>query len=465
MIDNQPSYLHGGGAITAEGNRTDVSVSLPESLRFFFLPEPPNQENLAAAFNAVLDLKSAFPKRITIPMLGSIFGSVLGSVNYSPFLTGTSGTFKSQLTAIGQSFWGAGFDADHFPASWNDSVTVIMYKLFVAKDAWLVIDDFVPIGQKNYDDQLHAKAEKVLRAAANRTAHGRAQIDGSERSAKEPRAMAVSSGEDLPKGGSLQNRLMIQALRKGDIDTANLTLMQTMAREGKFALSMSAFLQFIAADYHGILQKFAQDRDSLRSQIHQRMPSTHARQPTTLAHLAAAWRVWLNACVAREVMSKTESIELWKEVWVTLVELIEGQKSQQTTMNDADYFCRLLSSALLSGRCHLATVQAGQPNNSYRYGWRDGMPNGDLVGWVKDGLVYLQPEAAYKNANMQGHSIGQGIAVTEKKLWERLDDFGYLAVKDKGRGYQARVPINRASAVVIAENRLFDDFDDAPEPV
>jgi len=465
-IDGVPHYLHGGGAITPTGNRTDISVRLPDSLRMFWLPEPPQEpDDFKAAFNAVLELKGAFPTRLTIPLIGSLFGSLLGGVDYSVFLTGTSGTFKSEVTAIGQSFFGASFDSRNFPANWNDTPISLLGKMFTAKDAWIVIDDFVPIGQKQYDDKLHAKAEVVFRAAANRSARGRANVDGSERSGKEPRGTIAASGEDIPKGGSLQNRLCILALKKGDIDKENLTAMQLMSREGKFAKAMAAFIYAVACDYDATLDGFKKDCLKLRETIQAKAEQTHARQPTTLAHLAASWRVWLNAAVTHKALTKVEGAELWKEIWKILVETVEDQKAQQTTLHPAEYFINLLRSALLSGRCHFATVEGTQPPTANRYGWRDGTAQGECAGWVKDGLIYLQPEAAYKNANLQGHSIGEGLPVGQKKLFERMDERGLIALKEKGRGLQARVPVIRAYSVVIAEKLLFDDSDDSSEGV
>lgn len=466
-IDGAWSFLHSGGAITATGNRTDVAVRLSDSLRMVFLPEPPSVEHTPGkhccdAFNAVLELKKAFPAFLTIPMIGSVLGSVLGSVNYSFYLTGESGTFKSEVTAIGQSFFGAGFDSDHFPANWNDTSNVILAKMFVAKDIWMVIDDFVPIGQKQYDDKLHAKAEVVFRAAANRSGRGRANVDGSERSAKEPRSLAASSGEDIPKGGSLQNRCCFVSLKKGDIDTDNLTAMQALSKAGKFAEAMSAFIHYIAADYRKVIDDFNKDRLALRQQLLNKAGTTksHTRQPTTLTHLAASWRVWLKAAVERQVISKAEAKELWDEIWKTLFATIEAQKEQQSSLHPADYFIRLFRSALLSGKCHLATVESKEPEGSNRFGWRSGIAQGECAGWIDNGLIYMQPETAYKHANAQGFSLGEGIPVGVKKLWERMDERGMIALKDKGRGRTARVPVIRENAVVISELALFDESDD-----
>lgn len=461
QIDGAWSYLHPGGAISAKGNRTDVAVRLPNSLQLMLLPDPPATEQATSdAFQAVLELKDAFPQHVTIPLIGSVLGSVLGAVNYSFFLTGESGTFKSEITAIGQSFFGSGFDSQHFPANWNDSITAILAKMFSAKDIWMVIDDFVPIGQKNYDDRLHAKAEVIFRAAANRGAPGRANVDGSERASKEPRALAASSGEDIPKGGSLQNRCLFISLKKGDVDVRKLTAMQQMSKAGRFAAAMSAFIHYLAADYQAIIDAFNQDRLTLRQHLVEKAEGnkSHTRQPTTLTHLAASWRVWLKAAVARKVLTAEQGAELWKEIWKSLVETIEAQKDQQSSLHPADYFLTLFRSALLSGKCHLQTVESNQPANSSRYGWRAGVAQGECAGWIDGGLIYLQPETAYKNANAQGFALGQGLPVTMKKLWERLDDRGMIALKTNGRGRHARTPLIREDAIVIAEMTLFDFF-------
>lgn len=469
QIDGVWSYLHGGGAIAPTGNRTDVSIRLPSSLRAFHLPDPPidpqipEADKVFEAYDTVFTFMNAFPKWATIPLLGGVFAAVLGSLNYSIYVLGESGSFKSELTMLGQSFFGAGFNSSNFPANWtNDSVNNLLAKMFTAKDAWLVIDDFVTIGQKMYDDKQHAKAEQILRAAANRSGRGRAGTKGTvaEGAAKDPRGLIVSSGETLPNGGSLQNRTLIITLKKGDIKKQNLSAMQRMRGEGKFAASLSAFIHFIASDYQKIVADFKARCEQLRDDLLAKTDDSkqqHARQPTTLTHLAASWEVWLKAAEAKRIITTEQKQELWKEIWKTLVEQIDAQKEQQSTQNPADYFLTLLRSALLSGKAHLATVEGEQPETPVRYGWRHKQPLGQCVGWVDGPYIYLQGENAYQIAAAQGISLGEGIPINQKILFERMDDRGMLVKKDPGHGRQARVPVIRAKAYVIAKTSLFDD--------
>jgi len=457
-IDGKMSYLHSGGAITPEGNRTDVTVRLPDSLRLFFLPEPPDLKKCQPAFQAVLDLMTAFPLSHTVPMLGSILGSVLGSVNYSFYITGTSGTFKSELTAIGQSFFGSGFDSQHFPANWNDTVNSILAKMFAAKDSWMVIDDFVPIGQKSYDDKLHAKAEVVFRAAANRSGRGRANVDGSDRSSKEPRCLAASSGEDLPKGGSLQNRLLIDSIKPGDIDPKTLTIIQQMSRAGRFAEAMAAFIHFIASDYANIIEAFNKDRLALRDNLLKKQANKgHTRQPTTLTHLAASWRVWLKAAVARKAMTEKDAKKHWATIWRTLVDTVESQKKQQSTKHVAEHFIDLVTSALSSNAAHLMTPDNDEPDDSGTWGWFRSAPMGKKIGWIDNDIVYLEMATAWSVANMMGLAAGEGLQVGPKALTERLDEKGLIAVKTPSRGNKARPPKIKVDCVAISANTFYGE--------
>lgn len=236
--------------------------------------------------------------------------------------------------------------------------------------------------------------------------------------------------------------------------------MQRMRQEGKFATALSAFIHFIASDYQQIVGDFnarcIQLRDDLLAKTDE-SKQQHARQPTTLTHLAASWEVWLKAAEAKRIITPQHKDELWQEVWKTLVEQIDSQKEQQSTQNPADYFLTLLRSALLSGKAHVATVQGEQPENPFRYGWRNKQPLGECVGWIDGPYIYLQPETSYKTAATQGISLGEGIPINQKILFERMDDRGMLVKKDVGRGRQARVPVIRADAYVIAKSALFDD--------
>lgn len=450
-------YLHGDGGITTDGNRADIAVRLPHSLRHFFLPDPAKDNDLIKAYGSTLKFLNAFPRVLTVPLLGAVFGAALGEIDYSVYVVGQSGCFKSEITGLVQSFFGSGFNRLTMPANWDDTANVLLSKLFTAKDAITVIDDFAPNGQKRHDEELHAKAEKIFRAAGNRTGRGRLQSDMSERLTKEPRAMVVSSGEDLPRGMSLQARLLIVPIEKGMIKSEDLTKQQQAAAKGELAASLSTFLSYLARNREKIKSQFDKDRLSFRETLNKKAQG-HARQATTTAHLAASWKAWLKAAFDSKAIDKEEHAALWKEIWKTLAQAGQDQQAQQASRHPADHFIQLLRSALTSGRANLQTTEGGQPSEiSHLCGWRDGKPNGECVGWVDGNMLYLEMGTAYGVANAQGFRNGEGIAVSESVLTKRLDEKGLIAVKDTGRGNKTRVPNLRFTAVALLLSSIFEE--------
>lgn len=454
-IEGEWCYLHGGGAITSKGNRHDISVRLPHSLRFMLLPEPAEGKARAEAYRAALAFLRAFPLQLTVPVLGSVWAAILGDPDYSVYVTGQSGCFKSELTGLAMSFFGQGFNRLTMPANWDDTANVLGSKSFTSKDAILCIDDFAPNGQKRHDEELHAKAERVFRAAGNRAGKGRLQSDMTERVSKEPRGMLISSGEDLPRGMSLQARLLIVPIEKGEIKPDALTIEQRKAAAGEFARATSTFLSYMASRYQKIKDTFAANRITFRDQLATQLKG-HSRQPTTTAHLAAAWHAWLAAATDEKALTTKEAAALWAEIWKLLTHSGDEQKELQGSVHPVDHFLTLLQSVLISGRAHLQTTDGDEPNEIGKLcGWRNGQPNGNCLGWIEDDVLYLAMDAAYAAANEQGHRNGEGLAVTKSTMTKRLDERGLICLRDEGRGRTIRVPKLRISAIAIPLTAVF----------
>src|SRR5262249_45155151 len=84
-------YLHGEGAISAEGAVEGVEVSLPDPLANFALPVPPTGETLTIAVRASLALLDGLaPDRLVFPLVGAVcraaLGEAPGAIDLSLFL-------------------------------------------------------------------------------------------------------------------------------------------------------------------------------------------------------------------------------------------------------------------------------------------------------------------------------------------------------------------------------------------
>jgi hypothetical protein len=144
-----------------------------------------------AASLAVLDLA---PDRVTVPTLGAVWRSILGAADFSVFVYGATGRFKTALASLLQQHFGPDFTAHRLPGSWASTANFNEVLAFVGKDAVIVVDDFRPgAGERR---RLEGEADRLLRAAANGAGRGRLQSDTALRPAHPPRALILPTGEE-----------------------------------------------------------------------------------------------------------------------------------------------------------------------------------------------------------------------------------------------------------------------------
>jgi len=162
VIDGHHVYLHCGGGISADGLIDDVEVALAGSLNGYVLPAPPSGSELTTAVQASLKLLDLGPAALMYVLLATVFRAAVGGTDYSIWIFGRTGTFKSELATLLQRHFGA-FTARSLPGSWSSTANALEDQGFRAKDTIFVIDDFKPSGSG--DEKLHQQADRLLRAA------------------------------------------------------------------------------------------------------------------------------------------------------------------------------------------------------------------------------------------------------------------------------------------------------------
>jgi hypothetical protein len=127
-----------------------------------------------------------------------------------------------------------------------------------AKDVVLSLDDFVLTGSLQDAARKHGKADRVLRAQANQRGRQRMASDQSLRPVRFPRGLMVATGEELPRGRSLRNRLCTLEVKETEIDIDQLTACQKSAGQGEYVKAMSGFIVWMLAHYE-ILREARRD--------------------------------------------------------------------------------------------------------------------------------------------------------------------------------------------------------------
>jgi hypothetical protein len=442
-VDGHWIYLHAGGAIGESGTVQGINVSLPDSLASYLLPVPPDCTELITAVKGSVGLCGLAPDRIIFPMLAAVYRAVLGGTDFAIHVTGGTGQFKTELAAICQQHFGPGMDARHLTASWSSTGNALEGIAFAAKDSLLTVDDFVPQGSANEVQRYHRDADRLLRAQGNRSGRGRMRPDGTLRPSKPPRGMILSTGEDVPRGQSLRSRMLVIEVDKGDVDLHRLTPCQRDASAGLYAAALAGFVKWLARRYAAFQADLARQRAELRDKAV--AARQHSRTPGIVADLAIGLRYFLDFALEIGAIESDQRAEMARRGWRALEEAAEQHASHLAGAEPCGQFLRLLVAALASGRAHVAAPNGGEPNQSEAWGWRmvvigTGMnersqwqPSGRRIGWTEGDALYLEPEAAFAEAQHLAGEQGESLAVSSKTLWRRLREKNLLAGWDGSR--------------------------------
>jgi len=426
-------YLHAAGALDANGMLSGLQVQVPAALQSYQVRSPKDPEELVRAVRASLRCLSVAPDRISFPLLAAVYRAPFGKVDFSLFLTGKTGVFKTALAALCQQHFGAAMDAGSLPANFASTANALEGLAFHAQDALLVVDDFAPTGGHG-DSELRDIAERLFRATGNQ--QGRSRLGGNGRlsAPQPPRALVLATGEEVPPGHSIRARLLVVEVGPGEVDRTTLSECQCAGQQGRLAESMGAFLSWIARHYQERQQRLRARMLEIRSQGQGRV--IHARLPGALAELQSGWELFVEFALEVGAIGRAEKEELEEKSKRALGQLATLQAAYQAATDPVLRFVALLQAALACGRAHVADRRGGAPDEAAVWGWRrkptgrGWVPRGTRIGWVAGADLFLEPAASYQVAQ---ELTGADCLVGEQTLRHRLRERGLLASIDAGR--------------------------------
>ena len=445
-IDGGWRYLTGTTVIGPDGPVSGVCVQLDGTAGSIALPEPPEGTDLQAAIEIVLTVLDLAPDRVTVPLLGAALRAPLNelaSADLTLFLAGPSGVFKSELAAVIQRFFGTSFDRLNVPATWAATANYLERVAFDFKDAILLIDDFAPAGTPLDVRRYHATADRVIRGAGTATGRGRMQADGTTRPALPPRALILSTGEDVPTGHSIRARMLVVDVERGDVNKECLSRFQVEPYRSAPARATAGYIRWLAPRLEAIRAELPTQQTTMRAEF--AGAGVHPRTPDLLVSLALGWRLWLRFAVETGGLTTDDAEQLWQRIYASLTAAGRIQADHQTGEEPSRRFFDLLSAAIASGGAYVAGPTGNEPDTPIAWGWRERtigtgdnvrnewQPRGDCVGWVDEDNLYLEATAAYVAAQRIGQTAGTTLAVQPRTLWKRLDEAGLLLTTERSR--------------------------------
>lgn len=442
-------YITNGSGISAEKKVDTIKIEVPTDLNCYSLPI--KEGNVKEALKASIGLRNIMPKETAWMLLGSIYRAPIGEADYAVHITGRTGTFKSEIAALVQSHFGE-CSARKLPASWSSTANALEALAYKAKDAVLVIDDFIPTGTSWQVKSYQKTADQIIRGQGNQSGRARLNDRSSLQETMYPRGIIVSTGEDTPEGHSVRARIMISEFSPGDIKTENLTKAQNKKHLYQFA--MSAYVQWLAADLKGWQKTAKEMAKKIRDE---NLGIGHSRTPPTLGQILSG--VWMFLEFSRKFGMKVETQQiLYKEAVDSLRSLANRQVEYLIAADPADQFISILRSIFAANSGHARGMHGGIPRKAQLLGWttigdpedNEFKPHGPRLGWVEEKTKTLYLDAAIAYDTIRRHSRGS-ITITRQTLYKRLREAGHLAKHDQARQRNTvRVQCEQAGRTCLA---------------
>lgn len=303
------------GCYRANGPVDGIEVALPPQLAGCELRLPSAPESRARAVRATLGMLDLAPEPITFPLVAGIYRAALAEVDFSLFLTGRTGVFKTALAALAQQHFGARICPGALPGNFSSTGNALELLAFHAKDALFVVDDLAPAGRTR-DCKLQAVAERLFRAAGNGQGRSRMGGDGCLQPQRAPRGLVLGTGEEIPAGQSIRARMLILEVAPGDVRIDVLTACQHAASAGLFATTMGGFVRWIAGDYEMIQARLRERAAELRAQL--QTGASHVRTPGIIGELQAGFEVFTSFAVDAGAITATQRDDLVARCWQAL---------------------------------------------------------------------------------------------------------------------------------------------------
>lgn len=466
LDDGQRVYLHAGGAIGATGSIANVEVSLPNQLQNY-CPNVPAKGQIKEAIAASLEFLELGPEKITYPLYAAIWRAVLGDSNLTVHLAGKTGSFKSSLAALCAQHFGHNMDREHLPGNWDSTANSNQLLAFTMKDALLVVDDFILKGSGQDVHRKEKQADDLIRSVGNRAGRNRLTSYSTLQTEKYPRALILSTGEDIPSGKSLRARMLILWLKKEEIDVDRLTLAQEKAREGLYEKALGGFLQWLAGQ-KDLSQKIRELQGKYRADF----KAEHPHTTDIIGSLLTGLRTFLEFSLEVRALSADQVNKFYNTAVEAFKSLADGQSEYQQQSDPVRAFINYLSSSLAGGRAHVKKLDFERPTTGAEFlGWGKKTayatlatephsreiwePRGDFIGWIdeEEEIFYLLPDAALGVVRKLAAENGEVLAITKHTLFKMLREDGKLVLNDENRNtYQKRVGEERVNTLAFLKN-------------
>jgi len=435
-VNGEDLYIHAGGAIGRDGPVTDFEVEINDDFQRYHLPEPVEGSELMDAISGSLSILHILDPVVGFPLYMAVWRSVLRSSNFSIFLHGRTGSYKTHIVLHLLKHWGPGHINEGLVKAMRSSMPGLENSGNVVGDALLLIDDFKP----NEDERQARVIADFLQATGDSSGRMLGRANSTLRPSMVRRGMVVMTGEDtVPGGHSTVSRVLQVEVKRlpGGFGPLEKWAREVGTRDASRV--MASYVKWLASDLCGMRALFGDRTREYYAWFVDRVLGVHDRSVAAVSELAAGFSLLVDFCVETGALSSLEGVEYLQRACEALVVVLGKQAVDQELEDLVPAVLRYTDSALASGLAYVLDARDGSATGEgwgfrlegkepggYADRWRS---PGDRIGWVdrQKGLLYLIGDAWMQVVKKLSRSDRSALAATSNNtIYKRLLEAGKI---------------------------------------
>jgi hypothetical protein len=345
------------------------------------------------------------------------------------YLWGTSGSFKSTLSALFLSHFGY-FEPKGLPASFRDTANSIEELAFQAKDTLLPVDDLYPAKNLRERAKLEGVLEYLLRNQGDRQGKGRLESSTKQRPVHPPRGLILSSGEVQPLSGSSLARAWLVHIKSGDFDL-DKKIIPAQAQQDLLSHAMRGYLEYLAPQLDALSSQLQGDFEYLREQAKKtsKTRTRHGRLDETVAFLYLGFQVFINYAVTEEAITQEGAANYLQEAWKTFNEVADDLAQVAEREEPTKQFFEAILELQTLGRIYFASMEDVIPETGLS------SQGAVKIGWGPDekGVYYLLWGPAWEQVNKYLKIQDENLSLSRDDLLDSIEQKGLLDRAQKDR--------------------------------
>lgn len=333
----------------------------------------------------------------------SLLFSLFRDAGYEPhcllFVNGTTGSLKTALCSMLFRFFDSG-DISAIPATFKDTSTALEIKMGDAVDSVLLVDDFHPALTAKEKAEMNNILERLIRFYGDGVGKSRSTSTLEKQVEFRPQGLCAITGEDINGTQSSLLRCLLVEIDGQSYDGKKLEIFQQNPL--LWTTHLHFFIGVVETYYAEIVTQIKKEFPAIRKEVSSVIRSK--RMVDNGVFLIMTSKILLDYFEVVDFVSKIQKHSLQNQWKTAILAILRNSETQASAIDPVKMYIYAFTKLLQSGKFALADSQEMYQSKTTSF-----------VGFTKDGLYFLEPDAVYREVLRYWSSLGKVFSLSEEK--------------------------------------------------